>query len=207
MQLDATISRDVESSEFKWQLGLTGSRARAMQMLVNAPQAVALLNALKDNEGAAYDVADRVLHLAYHPDDDPQYTHPFDAAIAAYLRALGLLYPDLAFFIGLHVNERCENLWWAVPVVERILQTRLSTEVLYLLDDGSPQDADVPSSSETNNNVVSVFSSGARRLSRASMKIAASMAVGTTLCMSEEPSPTMTIDQASHVYAIEEVVI
>ena len=44
--LDIAI-REIESFEFEWEIGLTGSRNRAMQALVRAPQAVALLNALK----------------------------------------------------------------------------------------------------------------------------------------------------------------
>ena len=120
--LDVAIIREIEGIEFAWELGLTGSRERAMQALVRAPQAVALLNALKGDELAAYEVANRVLALA-HDDNDPQYTHPCDAAIAAYMRALDILFPDLAAAIGPVVDSQCQNLWWAAPVIERTLRT------------------------------------------------------------------------------------
>ena len=120
--LDAAIFREIECVEFAWKLGLTGSRQRAMQALVRAPQAVALLNALKGDEIAAYEVANRVLALA-HDDNDPQYTHPSDVAIAAYMRALDILFPNLAAAIGPVVDSQCQNLWWAAPIVERTLRT------------------------------------------------------------------------------------
>lgn len=120
--LDAAVFREIECIEFAWELGLTGSRERAVQALVRAPQAVALLNALKGNKVAAYEVANRVLALA-HDENDPQYTHSSDAAIAAYMRALDIHFPDLAAAVGPVVDRQCPNLWWAAPIIQRTLRT------------------------------------------------------------------------------------
>ena len=123
MPIDTAIFREIESLEFYVELGLTGSRKRAMPAFVTAPQAVALLHAMRDDEDAAYEVANRVLDLVHYPNNDPHYTHPFDAAIAVYLRALDVLFSDLARIVGLLIDKQCKNLWWSVPVVERVLRT------------------------------------------------------------------------------------
>ena len=207
MPLDPAVFRDIEAFEFGWEIGLTGSRKRAMQAFVSAPQVMALLNALKDNGDAAYQVANRVLRLVHHPDNDLRYTHPFDVAIAAYLRALGIRSSYLARVVGVEVHLGCKNLWWAVPVVEHILQprnaARLSRDIVYALEDVEPQQAVVRTTNKAGNNFVSMISSSVQHISRASIKMAASIATGTTLLISEVPPPTIKIDQSSQVESVE----
>lgn len=127
MPLDNAILREVESAEFAWELGLSGSRARAMQALVRAPRAKALLSAVAGNDDAARVVANRIVSLV-GSETDPRYTHPFDAAIAAYLRTLDLLFPDLAAALGPFVARQRQNLWWSIPVVDRLLRGSAWTE-------------------------------------------------------------------------------
>lgn len=118
------IFHDIESAEFAWTLSLSGSRVRAMDALVRAPQVRALMEAMKGRTHAA-DVANRTLDLlgGYA---DSRYTHPFDAAIAAYLRALDILFPDLALVVGRFTALSRNNLWWSVPVIALVLRGQSS---------------------------------------------------------------------------------
>ena len=127
MPLDPAILRDIESAEFAWELGLSGSRARAMRTLVRARRVRALMKAVSGNIGAADVVANRVVTLV-RSETDPRYTHPFDAAIAAYLRTLDILFPDLASALGALVVRQRQNLWWSVPVVDSVLRGPVWTE-------------------------------------------------------------------------------
>ena len=125
MLLD-TIFREVESAEFAWELGLSGSRARAMRALVRSPTVRKLLNAVRKDNDAARVVASRIETLV--GEIDPRYTHPFDAAIAAYLMTLNTLFPYLASTLGPLVAQQRQNLWWSVPVVDNFLRGPAWTE-------------------------------------------------------------------------------
>lgn len=127
MPLDNAILREVESAEFAWELGLSGSRARAMRALVRAPRVKALLRAVTGDSDAARVVANRIVTLV-RSETDPRYTHPFDAAIAAYLWTLDLLFPDLASALAPFVGRQRQNLWWSVPVVDGLLRGSAWTE-------------------------------------------------------------------------------
>ncbi|MCZ0936398.1 MAG: hypothetical protein OXJ54_14585 [Gemmatimonadetes bacterium] len=122
MPLDLTILREIESAEFALKLGLSGSRARAMQALVDLPEAKALLDSLRENASAVHGIASRVEDLL-QAEIDPRYTHPDDAAIAVYLRALDLFAPRLAVDLAPMVADRRQNLWWSVPVLDSLQPT------------------------------------------------------------------------------------
>ena len=185
---------------------MTGWPVRAMQALGRAPQVVALLDASKNNEDAAYEVANRVRNLVHHVNNDPQRTHPFDVAIAAYLQVLSIVSPYLAYRVGLHVDDECKNLWWAVPVVERILETPqtklITTEIVYSLSEVEPQQAVVRSTNKAGNNIISMIASSVYHLSKAPMKLAAGIVAGTTLSVGEG-GLDVTIEQVSHVESVE----
>ena len=127
MALDPTILREIESAEFALKLGLSGSRIRAMQALVHLPQARALLDALREDADSVYDVACRVVALI-RTKIDLRYTHPGDAAIAVYLRALNIVNPSLAEDLVPMVASQRQNLWWSVPVIDRVLREPMRVE-------------------------------------------------------------------------------
>lgn len=127
MALDTEIFRQIESAQFAWELGLSGSRARAVEALIQLPQTKGLLVVLREDPDAAYDVANRFVALIQR-EIDPQYTHPADAAIAAYLRALDILNPALASALAPMAAHHRENLWWSVPVVDSLLRGPVRVE-------------------------------------------------------------------------------
>lgn len=138
------IFHAIESAEFAWTLSLSGSRDRATDALVRAPQVRALMEAMQRRAHAA-DVANRALDLL-GGHTDSRYAHPFDAAIAAYLRVLDILFPDVALVVGRLTALSRNNLWWSVPVIDLVLRgesRRVAGDahiefVLHSRQDGAP---------------------------------------------------------------------
>jgi hypothetical protein len=74
-------------------------------------------------------LARRALQLVGE-ETDPNYQHPYDIALAVYLRILDIVAPAAALDVA-SASLRVANLWWALPIAKRVLAgaTALGGEV------------------------------------------------------------------------------
>ena len=128
------IFRKIESPEFALTLGLSGSRTRAMQTLVRLPEVEDLLKVLGEDVEATRMVANRAATLV-ETEIDLRYTHPADAAIAVYLRALDILNSDLALVLASTMARLRTNLWWSLPIIDSLRRLVKVTNVAVAVAD------------------------------------------------------------------------
>lgn len=129
MPFDAAVFHEIESAEFAVELGLSGSLTRAYRALVRLPQTEMLFTMLEGDVNAGRAVAERIRTLIER-DVDMRYTHPSDVAITAYVTVLDIIFPRLAYDICTVIARHQLNLWRAIPVIRRVLQTTVPSSVM-----------------------------------------------------------------------------
>ena len=111
------IFRQIESDEFSLELGLSGSLNRAMTALTRNPRVIELRDVMTNNSTAVHEAATRIMTLL-RKKIDLRFTHPDDAAIAAYLMAFNMLSHELGPALRHMVTKHHWNLWWSARIVD-----------------------------------------------------------------------------------------
>lgn len=116
--LDSTLLKNIESREKEVAWGVVGSRRRLDAVVLADPDVKELLTALRGHTAARQQLVGRVASLA-SLGGDPEYLHRYDLAIFAYLRALGIVDPDLAAVAAISIAT-LGNVWWSRPLALRL---------------------------------------------------------------------------------------
>lgn len=118
--IDPQVFTAVESAAKAVALGSAGSRRRFDAAVLNDPDVRAVMQEVRGSGASAVQVANRLRTLADLP-GNVEYQHPHDVAIAAYLRILDVLRPDLAESVAPRVAG-LSNVWWPRPLALRLLE-------------------------------------------------------------------------------------
>lgn len=121
------LLKSIESPEFVAQVGVVSTQHAFESAIARHPWAQELLGLARGSASARV-VYGRMMALLQTP-VDPSFSHPYDVAIAVYLRVVDIVAPLLAVDAAREVLA-VRNAWWARRLAERIAAAAPETAVV-----------------------------------------------------------------------------